>query len=145
MEESNEVHMYFDGAARNNQKEGGGPSGCGAYITLKDKSIEKFKYLGNQTNNFAEYSGLILGLQNLLELELQGEKIKIFGDSNLVINQMKGIWKVNASNLIPLWKEAQKLSKNFKDVEFIHVVRELNKKADKLANMAINLTTNDIE
>ena len=124
--------MYFDGASKGNP----GNSGAAYWIKCGDTSYGEYKFLGNQTNNVAEYSGLILGLKSLMKYREQS--IKVHGDSKLVIEQMKGNWKVRAPNLIPLWKEANELIKNFKDIEFIHIDRSLNAKADALANIAVN-------
>jgi ribonuclease HI len=130
---ADQVYMYFDGASKGNP----GPSGAAYWVKLENTSYGEYKFLGNeQTNNFAEYSGLILGLKNLDKY--RDQNIKVHGDSKLVIEQMKGKWKVNSPNLIPLWQEAQELIKDFKNIEFIHIDRSLNSKADILANMAVN-------
>lgn len=128
--------MYFDGASKGNP----GPSGAAYWVQVKnedgsDTFYEEYKFLGVQTNNVAEYSGLILGLKSLDKYK--DSSIKIHGDSKLVIEQMSGKWKVNAENLKPLWIEARNLIKGFKDIQFIHIARNLNSKADSLANIAV--------
>jgi ribonuclease HI len=130
MSETN-IQMFFDGASKSNP----GPSGSACWIIDGQRSYGEYKFIGVKTNNEAEYNGLILGLKSLLCYSNQ--KIKVYGDSKLVIEQMKGNWKVKADNLKPLWKEAQELTKKFNDIEFIHVRRELNSKADALANIAV--------
>lgn len=125
------IKMYFDGASKGNP----GPSGGAYWIEEEDKSYGGYKFLGHQTNNYAEYNGLILGLK-MLSIH-SDKKIKVYGDSKLVIEQMKCNWKVKSEGIIPLFKEAQELIKNFDDISFIHIDRSLNKKADTLANIAV--------
>ncbi len=127
-----EILMYFDGASKGNP----GPSGAAFWINDGSTSHGGYKFLGNQTNNVAEYSGLILGLKSLEKYNKLS--IKVHGDSKLVIEQMKGKWQVKALNLIPLWNEARELIEEFECIEFIHIDRSLNSKADALANMAVN-------
>lgn len=127
-----EVHMFFDGGSRGNP----GPSGCGCWIKCGELIFGEYEYLETQTNNVAEYSGLLLGLKNLTKYKEY--KIKVHGDSKLVIEQIKGAWKVKAAHLIPFWSKAQDIIKEFKNIEFVHIDRSLNSKADLLANMAIN-------
>jgi len=130
-----DVELYFDGASKGN----GGPSGAGYWVKCEDSSYGGYKFLGNATNNVAEYNGLILGLKNLGKY--REHQIKVYGDSKLVICQMNRIWKVKAEHLILLWNEAQELIKDFKDISFIHIDRSLNSKADLLANLAIRSKT----
>lgn len=137
--EEETILMYFDGASKGN----GGSSGAAFWIKEGNESYGSYKFLEDQTNNYAEYSGLILGLEYLNDKK-GDKKIKIHGDSKLVIEQMKGKWKVKAPNLIPLWSKAQELIKD-KDIEFIHIERNLNSQADMLANMAVNTkSSNDV-
>lgn len=134
-----EILMYFDGAARMNPL---GPSGAAYWVNCGDTSYGGYKFLGNATNNEAEYNGLLLGLKAISSLK--DKKIVVHGDSKLVIEQMKGKWKINAPNLKPLWAEAKELIKDFKDITFVHIDRSLNTKADQLANIAINTKSNSI-
>jgi ribonuclease HI len=128
--------LYFDGASKHNP----GPAGCGCviYDCKGEQVIEKYYYLGNKlTNNQAEYKGLIYGLEMA-----KINKIKclaVYGDSLLVINQMKGTFTVRSENLKQLYIEATKLINFFNDIKFFHIPREQNKKADSLANKAIEL------
>jgi len=130
------TEMYFDGASKGNPGHSGAAYWVKCGFSSGSKSYGGYKYIGEQTNNVAEYSGLILGLRNLSKDCEQ--PIKIHGDSKLVIEQMKGKWKVKAPGLIPLWKEAQELVKDFENIEFIHIDRSLNSRADSLANIAVN-------
>ncbi len=127
------VNLYFDGACRGNGSSTA-KTGCGYIVD----EYEGFKYLGNATNNTAEYSGLIYALEFAEQIYGTDIKLKVHGDSKLVIEQMKGTWKVNAIGLIELNKKAKELSKKFKSVEFIHVLRHLNSKADELANKSFS-------
>jgi len=135
------VKLYFDGASKgNNIKSEDSIAGCGYCIKYDDISKTPYggyKFLGNATNNEAEYKGLIYGLQLLLKAVDSIDELKVYGDSKLVIEQMKGSWKVNAHNLVPLWQEAQMLTKKFKKVEFCHILRNLNSEADRMANLSI--------
>lgn len=133
--------LFFDGASRNNP----GPAAAGA--VLKDEKCGKLlwkagKRLGDkQTCNFAEYSGLIMGLKKAIELNIR--RLRVSGDSQLIVNQMKGTYKVKNQNLIPLHAEARRLLVNFDSFEINHVYRDQNSEADAIANQALN--TGDIE
>jgi ribonuclease HI len=123
------VNLYYDGACRLNGKSNA-KTGCGYTVN----EHEGFKYLGYGTNNTAEYYGLIHALEFAEQLYGTDITIKVHGDSKLVTEQMKGTWKINAPTLKALNTRAKELSKKFKFVEFIHVLRHLNSKADELAN-----------
>lgn len=126
--------MNFDGGSRGNP----GLSGAGAVIYHYDKEIwvESFFVGENATNNHAEYAGLILGLQQAKELKIK--HLKVEGDSLLVINQMKGLYKCRSENLILLYDQAKELASHFESIEYCHVLRNKNKRADELSNMAID-------
>jgi len=123
--------LYFDGASKHNP----GHAACGA-VLYDEYDIEidnDSKYLGNNiTNNYAEYMGLIIGLQ--LALKNNITEISVYGDSLLVINQMNGVWKVKHDILKKLYANANKLIKSFDKMIFIHITRDKNKRADELAN-----------
>ena len=129
-----EYVMMFDGASKGNP----GPSGAGAIIYYNNTEVSsKGIFLGNnETNNVAEYHGLLLGLQQAIELNIK--KITICGDSQLIIKQMNGEYCVKSSNLIPLYTNAKRLSKSFDEIQYIHVLREKNVRADELANEFIH-------
>ena len=124
--------LYFDGCAKGNP----GFAGAGAVMYKDDKEIwSKSEYLEKQTNNYAEYCGLIMGLQCAVEKEIKDLIVK--GDSMLVIKQMTGAYKVKSPNLIELYNEAMRLKVQFDTIHFQHVYREDNKRADELANELI--------
>ena len=127
------VHsLYFDGASRSNP----GKSSYGVVIYKDDIEIATgYQYLGNNiTNNYAEYMGLIEGLKLALRNDINS--LDVYGDSLLVINQMKGLWKVQSKSLKELNEEANEFVKCFEEVKFFHVKRNFNKRADELANLA---------
>ena len=126
--------MYFDGCSKGNP----GLAGAGAVIYTNNEEIWSGSYfVGTQsTNNEAEYAGLILGLKKACELNIKNIFVK--GDSQLVINQMTGKYSCNSPNLIPLFKSAKKLEENFENIEYKHVLRNFNHRADELSNIAIN-------
>lgn len=121
--------LFFDGCAKGNP----GFAGSGAVMYKDDEEIwSKSEYLEKQTNNYAEYCGLIMGLQYAVEKEIKN--LIVNGDSMLVIKQMTGAYKVNSPNLIELYNEAIRLKAQFDTINFQHVYREDNKRADELAN-----------
>lgn len=129
-----EVRLYTDGGSRGNP----GPSASGYVILDMENNvlIHKGLYLGVTTNNQAEYQALKLGLQ---EARLLGAStVHVFMDSLLVINQMKGIFKVKNRDLWPIHDAVKLLIPSFKKVLFTHVPRELNKAADKEVNDALD-------
>lgn len=126
--------LMFDGGSRGNP----GLSGAGAVIYHFDKEIWFGNlFIGeNATNNHAEYAGLILGLEQAIALNIKN--LKIEGDSLLVINHMKSIFKCRSDNLIELYNKAKELESYFEIIEFNHILRNKNKRADHLANIAID-------
>jgi ribonuclease HI len=126
--------MNFDGCSKNNP----GLAGAGAVIYHFDEEIwaEDF-FVGDMfTNNHAEYAGLILGLQQAKFLGIK--KLKVEGDSLLVINQMKGLYKCKSIHLIELYDKAKELEGYFDNIEFCHILRNKNKRADELSNIAVD-------
>lgn len=123
-----------DGGARGNP----GPAGAGVVIRDEKNEIigQHKKYLGEQTNNVAEYQALILALVE--SVKLGAESLKINMDSELIVRQMQGRYKIKEPTLKVLAQEVFKLMQKFKNVEFNHVFRESNKEADKLVNEAID-------
>ena len=126
--------LMFDGGSRGNP----GPSGCGYVIYDQNNKIihEDSRYLGVHTNNYAEYMGVVEGIKKAIELNIQDLIIK--GDSLLVIKQLNGSYNVNSENLKPLYENARSLTKNIKRIQYIHIKREMNTAADKLANIAMD-------
>lgn len=128
------VKLYTDGGSRGNP----GPSASG-YVLLdqNDKILEdKGVYLGITTNNQAEYTALKLGLEAALKRQVQ--IVDVFMDSLLVVNQMKGSFKVRNRDLWPIHSAISDLCRNFTQVSFTHVPRELNKLADAAVNRALD-------
>ena len=94
------------------------------------------EFLGHQTNNYAEYKGLLAVLAWALANRVR--RLRVFSDSELMVRQMKGIYKVKNPGLRPLWEEAQRQSRQFEAFEMRHTLRGGNKEADKLANAAMD-------
>jgi ribonuclease HI len=127
------ITAYIDGAARGNP----GPAGYGAYLTTENGDIiEVSGYLGTTTNNVAEYMGLIGALQVARD-EGAGE-VEVISDSQLLVNQMLGTFKVKHPNLVPLHSQARELARLFRPFRIRHTLRAGNKDADRLANLAVD-------
>jgi ribonuclease HI len=128
-----EYTMNFDGASKGNP----GLSGAGAviYNNNQEEIWCAAKFIGYKTNNQAEYSALILGLQGALKLNIR--HLSVLGDSMLVINQVNNIYKVKSDAILELYKEVLHLKAQFDFIEFNHVYREYNKRADELSNIAL--------
>jgi ribonuclease HI len=126
--------LHTDGASRGNP----GPAGAG--FILRDPGGEvraqEGRYLGVATNNVAEYRGLLLGLQAAQKRGIL--RLRIFSDSELLVRQLNGSYRVKSPHLLPLWQEAQKELQKFQAHDIRHVPRELNAGADALANQAID-------
>jgi ribonuclease HI len=125
---------HVDGGSRGNP----GPSGYGAYITDGEggRLAELSDFLGVQTNNFAEYSGLIAALEYAVEHGYG--TVKVVSDSELLVKQMKGQYKVRSEALLEIYSEAKALIRKLDRFEIRHVLRHLNKDADRLANEAMD-------
>ena len=128
------LRLYSDGAARGNP----GPSGAGAVLIEPGGTVvaKLGKYLGTQTNNYAEYMGLLLGLKHAKSLG--AKEIEIFADSELLIRQLGGRYQVKSASLRPLYEEAVKLLNDFSRVKLVHVPRAMNAAADEMSNRAID-------
>jgi ribonuclease HI len=126
--------LYTDGAARGNP----GPAGAGAYICTAAGEVvaEIAEYLGETTNNVAEYEGLLAGLRKLVAMGAQDVEIR--ADSELMVKQLNGQYRVKHPNLIPLYQEAKGLLQKIRSVKIQHVRREMNREADRLSNLAID-------
>ena len=129
------IEIFVDGGSRGNP----GPSGIG--IVILDASGKKIKeiskYIGEATNNIAEYSALLYGLEEALTL--RADEIKINMDSELVVRQINGEYRVKDAGIKELFTTALRALGEFKSFEVRHIDRSKNKEADKLANKAINL------
>lgn len=133
--------LYADGGSRGNP----GPAGAGAVVfdNLGKRVVEVADYLGIATNNIAEYEAILRGLTKLVaeydKETLHSTPLTIRMDSKLVIEQLKGNYKVKHPNLAPRYLEVKNLiARHFGDVSFEHVYREKNKDADALANIAMD-------
>ncbi len=129
---------YTDGGARGNP----GPAGYG--VVLQDeagrKVAELSEYLGHQTNNFAEYQGLIAALEYALEYRYKA--LKVISDSELLVRQIKGIYKVKNPTLRDLHARAKQLIAQLDWFSIGHALRDHNRDADRLANEAMDRGTN---
>ena len=128
------ITAYFDGGARSNP----GPAGYGVYIADDQGAVlaELHGSLGIATNNVAEYRGLIAALQWAVDNDVTAITIK--GDSLLIIEQMRGNYKVKNEGLKPLHMQARMLVMQIGNVRFEHVPRDQNKEADRLSNVAMD-------
>lgn len=129
-----QIKIYGDGGSRGNP----GPSASGYVLLDMDNNVIKKTgvYLGITTNNQAEYKSLKFGLEEALSMG--AEDVSVFMDSLLVINQMKGTFKVKNQDLLPIYEDIKVLVKQFKKVTFTHVPRELNKLADAEVNTTLD-------
>ena len=125
---------HCDGGSRGNP----GPAGYGAVIEDPGGQVvaRLSEYLGKQTNNYAEYSGLLAVLQWALEHHVP--RFRVVSDSELLVNQMKGRYKVASPGLRPLWEEAKRRAARLEKFEIGHTLRGGNKEADRLANEAMD-------
>lgn len=125
--------LYTDGGARGNP----GPAGIGFVLSLPNQEpILHAEHIGQATNNQAEYRALIAGLARAKKENVR--ELNVFLDSELLVEQMKGNYKVKNAGLKPLHNQAQQLAAHFTHLTFTHIPREKNKKADRLVNEAIN-------
>ncbi len=127
----NILKLFSDGASSGNP----GPAGIGVVITDGEQEIEISKPIGIATNNIAEYRALIAGLEKAIEL--RAEAVEIYADSELLVRQIKGLYKVRDEDLLRLWKKTNDLLRRFKSYSINHIPREENKKADRLARQAL--------
>jgi ribonuclease HI len=129
--------LYADGAARGNP----GPAGAGAALLDEEGRVvaEAMRYIAHATNNFAEYTALIIGLEEARRHDVQDLEIRM--DSKLVVEQMNGKWKIKHPNLRPLALQAGALLASFPKRLIRHIPREQNAIAEALANRAIDEAT----
>ena len=130
----NSLIVRVDGGSRGNP----GPAGYGVVISDETgQVVQRLKQsLGRQTNNYAEYQGLLAALR--YGLESGAERIQVYADSQLLVRQMQGRYAVRSENLIPLYTEARQLASRFRQFRIEHVYREENSEADQLANEAMD-------
>jgi ribonuclease HI len=122
---------FIDGASRGNP----GPAGAGVWVAPRGDGAaeEHFEALGRTTNNVAEYKALLLALVRAETLGVQD--VELFSDSLLLVQQVKGVYRVKAEHLKPLVSEAVRRAKGFRRFSIAHVRREQNRDADRLANL----------
>ena len=125
--------IHTDGAARGNP----GPAAF-AYVIERPglKTVEASGCLGETTNNIGEYTALVRAQEHAQQIG--GKQLAVHSDSELLVQQMNGAYKVKHPGLVPLYKQAKALTSQFDSVEIRHVRRELNKRADQLCNAALD-------
>jgi ribonuclease HI len=128
------IKANIDGGARGNP----GPAACGVVIRNAKGEIlaELGEYLGIQTNNFAEYSGLLIALEYAVEEKYPS--LKVLSDSELLVRQMQGRYKVKSPGLIELYDRAKVLVRKLQHFSIEHVLREYNREADRLVNKVLD-------
>ena len=128
------INAHCDGGARGNP----GPAGFGALIQDDQGMVlaELSEFLGIRTNNYAEYSGLLACLQYALDHRYG--RLRVVSDSELMVKQIQGKYKVNSPDLKPLWQEARNRIAKLEAFEISHALRHKNKDADRLANEAMD-------
>ena len=128
--------IYVDGASRGNPGRAG--AGVVVYADRKDVPLKKIRqYLGRTTNNVAEYLALIYGLQE--GLICRAKYLTVYMDSELVVKQIEGSYRVKNEMLKTLFNLVKHLRQGFEEVKIKHINRERNREADKLANQAIDM------
>jgi ribonuclease HI len=128
------ARLFTDGGARGNP----GPAAYGFVLETEDGTIlaAEGKAIGTATNNVAEYSGLVAGLAKAVELHVP--RVEVISDSELMVKQMRGEYRVKNEALRGLFVEANTLARRFEDVEYRHVKRAHNELADRLVNEALD-------
>jgi len=130
---NNTYKLYTDGASKGNP----GKASIGAWICDNQETVIKeiSKNIGLATNNVAEYTALIEGLSSACELNIKN--LQVFMDSELVVRQINGEYKIKNEGLLPLFMKVKELKSKFDHITFTHIERAKNKRADQLANLAI--------
>lgn len=126
------MKLYTDGGARGNP----GHAGIGVVLIEGEKIVfQGCQYIGEKTNNEAEYLALIYGLEEALKFT---KEIKVFADSELMVSQINGDYKIKKDHLKTLFKQVTILKNQFSSFSISHILRGENKAADKLVNKAID-------
>ena len=132
----NKIIFYCDGGSRGNP----GPAAIGVFLPQFGKEYSKF--LGKATNNEAEYQAFIFGLKKIKQLvgkeKAEKSEVEIRSDSELLVNQLNGNYKIKEEKLIPFFIEIWNLKQDFKKVYFVHIPREQNKRADAMVNKELD-------
>ena len=136
--ELNNIKIFTDGGSRGNP----GLAAIGVYIDINGSKKSFGQVIGTTTNNVAEYEAMIFGLKKIKQLigktVSKQATISAFADSELLIKQLNGVYKIEDENLQKLWMQIWNLKMEFKEVKFAHVRREFNKDADKMVNLALD-------
>jgi len=132
-DKNNKIYILrFDGASKGNP----GKSGAGAVLYENGKEIWNIsRYLGIRTNNYAECFAMVLGIQEAFIRKIN--ELHVEGDSLLIINQLKGKWKINNKDLKTMHLSIIQMIKSFNIITFTHIYRNYNNRADELANLCI--------
>jgi len=133
------VIVHIDGGSRGNP----GLAGAGVVVTDASDNMDLYEggvFIGRATNNIAEYRGLLAGLT--AARDLKADQVEIVSDSELLVRQMTGMYRVRNAGLQPLYRQAKALAGGFETCTFRHVRREQNTRADALANRAMDLRRN---
>jgi ribonuclease HI len=135
------LHLHIDGASRGNP----GEAGFGVHVATAAGTpvAELYGYLGRATNNVAEYQALLHGLR--FALARGARRVHVFSDSELVVRQMGGEYRVKHPDMVPLHREAAALLGRFDQAQLTHVRRALNREADLLANRALDEKSSKLE
>ena len=128
------ARLFTDGGARGNP----GPAAYGYVLEAEDGTVlaAHGEHIGSATNNVAEYSGLVAGLRKALELQVP--EVEVVSDSELMVKQMRGEYRVKNEALRALFAEADRLARAVGKVEYRHVKRAHNEEADRLVNAALD-------
>ena len=127
------AELYTDGGSRGNP----GPAGIGGVLKIKgQEQVEFSDYIGKGTNNQAEYKAFLAGLKLAKEKEVN--ELACYLDSELIVKQIRGEYRVRDASLKVLFREVQEVMSSFKKVTVGHVKRDKNKEADKLVNIALD-------
>lgn len=132
------LDVWFDGASRGNGQQGARAAIGGLVVDPQSHEVlaEVSAAIGEETNNVAEYRALIATLEAAAAFPARA--IRVHGDSALVVNQLLGRWKVKAEHLAPLLRAARAAASRYERVEYVHVPRAENSRADALANAALD-------
>ncbi len=130
--------LFFDGACSGNP----GPAGYGFVLEVNGVRFEERGFIGKATNNVAEYTALVRGLERALKEGV--DEVEVYSDSQLVVRQLEGTYRVKSSHLKLLHQRARELLKSFKRVRIFFVKREHNKEADRLAKLAVREGTQQV-
>ena len=132
MADNEAITVYVDGAAKGNP----GPAGIGVRLELKGVVLsEHSEYIGKATNNVAEYKALIYGLEIARRYRIT--RVSVISDSELMVRQLNGKYKVKNEKLLPLYTFVRELAGTFEEFRIRHVSRTENQYADRLANQGI--------